>query len=97
MRRGLVTCVAAAGLVVAFGTAWAQSSGGESPQANVRQSQQYEQLLCSNAAFRNKRIAQECGPLKDSEFYQSCVASFQCGAGARHRSSQKAPPSETIR
>ena len=97
MRGGLAACLFAAGLVAAAGIAWAQSRGDESPNSNVRQSQQYEQLLCSNPAFRNKRIAQECGPLQGSEFYQGCVASFQCGAGARHRSSQKAPPSETIR
>ena len=96
MRRCLL-CLAAAALIAISGNAWAQARGAESGEQNVKQSQQYEQLLCNNPAFRAKRIAQECGPLQGSEFYDSCVASFQCGAGAKHRSSQKAPPSETIR
>jgi hypothetical protein len=51
--------------------------------------------LCTNPAFRAKRIAQECGPVTDPELHQSCLASFECGAP--RRGSQKAPPSETIR
>jgi hypothetical protein len=96
MRGGFVVCLVAAGLIAAAGAAWAQSRPGESAEQNVKESQQYEQLLCSNPAFRAKRIAQECGPLQGSEFYNRCVASFQCGA-AHRRGSQKAPPSETIR
>lgn len=97
MPKPFVLCLAAAGLIAAGGVAWAQSRGSESGEQNVKQSQQYESLLCSNPGFRAKRIAQECGPLQGSQFYDSCVASFQCGAGAKRRSSQKAPPSETIR
>jgi|SRR5690242_3620639 hypothetical protein len=87
---------AAAALIALIGTASAQSRGTDSAEQNVRESQQYEQLLCSNPAFRAKRVAIECGPLQGSDMYNSCVASFQCG-GPRHRASQKAPPSETIR
>ena len=100
MPKHSLICLAAAGLVLAWGgmaTAQSPSRSGENAQENVKQSQQYESLLCSNPGFRAKRIAQECGPLQGSQFYDSCVASFQCGAGPRHRSSQKAPPSETIR
>jgi hypothetical protein len=89
--------VAGAALIALAGTAAAQSRGNESAEQNVRESQQYEQLLCTNPSFRAKRVAQECGPVTDPELHQSCVASFQCGAAARHRASQKAPPSETIR
>jgi len=95
MRGFFVVCLVAAGLIAAAGTAWGQSRGNESADQNVRQSQQYESLLCSNPAFRAKRIAQECGPVSDPQLHQSCVASFECGA-VRHRSN-KAPPSETIR
>jgi hypothetical protein len=81
----------------AAGTAAAQTRD-ESPQQNVQQSQQYQQLLCTNAAFRAKRIAQECGPLEGSQFYDGCVASFDCGGkqptGANWR---KPPPSQTTR
>jgi hypothetical protein len=56
--------------------------GGETAAENVRQSQLYEQLVCTNASFRAKRIAQECGPLRGSQFYDSCAASFECGPGA---------------
>jgi hypothetical protein len=49
--------------------------------ANVRQSQQYEQVLGSNPSFRAKRMQQECGPVTDPELHASCVASFG-GGGA---------------
>jgi hypothetical protein len=93
MGRLFPGCLAAI-LIIAASAALAQPRGA-GPEQNVRESQQYEKLLCTNAAFRNKRIAQECGPLQGSQFYESCVASFQCGA-VRHRSN-RAPPSETIR
>jgi len=96
--RGLVLgCLVAAGVIAAGSAAWAQSQAGESAQQNVRQSEQYERLLCTNAAFRAKRIAQECGSLQGSQFYDSCVASFQCDPGRRAAHWRKAPPSETIR
>ncbi len=44
--------------------------------ANVRQSQQYEQALHGNSAFRAKRMQEECGPVTDPELHASCVASF---------------------
>jgi hypothetical protein len=90
-----VCLAAAAMLFVAAGTASAQSRPDESAEQNVRASRQYESALCSNPAFRAKRIAQECGPVSDPELHRSCVASFECGPPKR--GSQKAPPSETIR
>jgi len=93
MPRLFPGCLAAI-LMIAAGAAFA-APPSESAEDNVRQSQQYEQLLCTNVAFRNKRIAKECGPLTDPQMHESCIASFQCGA-VRHRSN-RAPPSETIR
>jgi hypothetical protein len=86
---------AAIALVAVAGVAAAQSRPSESAEQNVRASRQYESAVCSNPAFRAKRIAQECGPVTDPELHQSCVASFDCGPP--RRGSQKAPPSETIR
>jgi hypothetical protein len=98
MPTGNWTCLAAAGLMLVAGTAWAQRPGSESAEQNVRQSQQYESLVCSNAAFRAKRIQQECGPITDPQLHQSCLASFDCGGGApKARNWRKAPPSETAR
>ena len=95
--RGLsLVCLAAAGLIVAAATAAAQALPDQSADQNVRASQQYERALCTNAAFRAKRIAQECGPLTDRQMHDNCVASFQCG-GPPSRRSNRAPPSETIR
>ena len=74
-----------------------QSGGGENAQQNVRQSQQYEQLLCSNPAFRAKRIAQECGPISDPQLHQSSLASFECNGPHRAPHWRQAPPSEKIR
>jgi hypothetical protein len=78
---------------------WAQTpaSKDETPDQNVRQSQQYQQLVCSNPAFRAKRIAQECGPLQGSQFYDSCVASFNCDKQPSASSFRQAPPSETTK
>ena len=97
MRGQVLGYLAAAGVIASGSAAWAQSPAGEGAQQNVRQSEQYERLLCTNAAFRNKRIAQECGPLQGSQFYGNCVASFQCNPGRRAQHWRKAPPSETIR
>ncbi|MGC2201224.1 MAG: hypothetical protein WA633_13900 [Stellaceae bacterium] len=44
--------------------------------ANVKQSQQYEQVLRGNPAFRAKRMQQECGPITDPQLHANCVASF---------------------
>ena len=94
--RGLsLVCLAATGLIVAAATASAQAPANQSAEQNVRASQQYERALCTNQAFRAKRIAQECGPVTDPQLHQSCVASLQCGA--TNRRSNRAPPSETIR
>ena len=88
----------AAALVAAAASASAQPAPrNESAQENVKQSEQYERALCGNAAFRAKRIKQECDPITDPQLHESCVASFQCGAGAQRRRSNKAPPSETVR
>jgi hypothetical protein len=95
--RHVAALVLVAALTGAANGAFAQSSGNETPQQNVMESQQYQRLTCTNAAFRKTRIAKECGPLQGSQFYDSCVASFNCdkepsGANWRH-----APPSETVK
>ena len=97
MARVLFVSVAAAAMAVVSAAATAQMSGGETPQQNVRQSQQYEELVCRNAAFRANRIAKECGPLQGSQFYESCVASFNCSNQPSGANWRKAPPSVTIK
>jgi hypothetical protein len=97
MRRYLPVMIVAA-LLAGAGTALAQSSGGsETPEQNVRASQQYQQLACSNAKFRATRVAKECGPLQGTDFYDSCVASFSCDKQPSEANWRKAPPSETIK
>jgi len=81
----------------AVATAAAQGAGSDTPQANVRASKQYEQLLCTNKAFQAKRIAQECGSLQGSQFYDGCVASFDCKKPASDSQWRQAPPSETTK
>ena len=98
MRGRYWTCVAAAGLIAAAGSASAQTRGREGAEQNVRESQQYEALVCSNPSFRAKRIQQECGPITDPQLHESCLASFQCGpSGPKATNWRKAPPSETVR
>jgi hypothetical protein len=94
MPRLFWSCLAAA--LIAAGPALA-AMPSESAEQNVRESAQYERLLCTNPAFRAKRIAQECGPLTDRMLHDNCVASFQCGGGRPSRWNNQAPPSETIR
>src|SRR5262245_44396177 len=97
MRGYLWAGLVAAMLVAPAGGTWAQR-GGETAVQNVQQSQQYDQLVCTNPSFRAKRMAQECGPLQGSQFYDSCVASFQCGPGAPHGRDWRRPPaSEMVR
>jgi hypothetical protein len=45
--------------------------------ANVRESKQYNAVMRSNPAFRQKRMKLECDPITDPQLHASCVASFQ--------------------
>ena len=97
--RGHLACLVLAGLVAGLAAtgASAQPAPSQSAEQNVRESQQYEQLLCTNPAFRAKRIAQECGPITDPPMHQSCEATFACNAPHQAPHWRKAPPSEKIR
>lgn len=59
---------------------------GSSPQQNVIESKQYEQLLRTNRAFRQARMNKECGPITDPQLRESCLASFE-----RYTGSSKPP------
>ena len=73
-------------------------AGNESAAQNVRESQQYEQLVCSNPAFRERRMREECGPITDPQLHQNCVASFNCGPGGpTGQNFRGAPSSERVR
>jgi hypothetical protein len=97
MRAISLVWLVAAGLIAAAATAVAQAPANQTADQNVRASQQYESLLCTNPAFRAKRIAQECGPLQGSQFYNSCVESLNCKTQPQVTHWRQAPPSETIR
>ena len=99
MARGFASIVLAAVLIGRAGAALAQAPAAhdETPDQNVKASQQYQQLLCKNAAFRAHRIDKECGPLQGSQFYDSCVASFNCDRQPSDANWRQAPPSETTR
>jgi hypothetical protein len=97
MARHYASMVFALALIAGAGGALAQSAGNESPQQNVKASQQYQQLTCTNKAFRATRIAKECGPLQGSQFYDGCVASFSCDKQPAASDWRKAPPSETTK
>ena len=96
MIRGIV----AAG-VIAIGLAAPalaqQPTADPQAQQNVRESRQYDQLTCSNPKFRATRIQKECGPLQGSDFYQSCVASFDCGKPSAPVNPKGLPSSEKAR
>ena len=48
----------------------------ETPAQNVRKSQQYDYLVATNSSFRANRMRKECGPIRDAELRNNCVASF---------------------
>jgi hypothetical protein len=64
-------------LLAAAASASAQSPRDPGAAANVRQSEQYTQMLRSSPTFRAQRMQLECGPINDPELLASCVASFQ--------------------
>jgi hypothetical protein len=71
-----LSTILAAALLFAAGSAAAQMPKDQNAAQNVRQSQQYEQMLHSNRSFRARRMAEECGPINDKEMHQQCIASF---------------------
>ncbi len=99
MRVKILALLMIAGwLAAAAAPVSAQSPGNESAAQNVRESQQYEQLVCSNPAFRERRMREECGPITDPRLRESCLASFNCGPGApTGRNWRGDPTSETVR
>ena len=99
MRTGFLAWLAVAGWIVAASSpALAQYRGNESAAQNVRKSQQYEQLVCSNPAFRERRMREECGPITDPQLHQNCLATFNCGPGGpTGRNFRGAPVSEQVR
>jgi len=52
------------------------AKGHETPAQNVRNSQQYDYLVSTNAGFRAARMKTECGPIRDPGLRSSCLASF---------------------
>lgn len=97
MPRRFAPLVFALALAGAAAGAAAQTAAPETPDQNVRSSQQYQQLTCTNKGFRDNRIAKECGPLQGSQFYDSCVASFGCDKQPSGANWRNAPPSETTK
>ena len=99
MRAGLLAGLVVAGAIAAAASpVSAQSGGNESAAQNVRESRQYEQLVCSNPAFRERRMREECGPITDRQLRESCLASFNCGPGGpTGQNFRGAPASERVR
>jgi hypothetical protein len=94
----LASFVIAGWVAAAAAPVSAQSPGNESAAQNVRESQQYEQLVCSNPAFRERRMREECGPITDPQLRQSCLASLNCGPGGpTGQNFRGAPVSERVR
>jgi hypothetical protein len=93
MSRDLPIALVTAGLIALAIPAWAQNIPPDpGAAANVRQSEQYEQVLHSNPSFRAKRMQEECGPINDPQLHQQCVDSF--GAGSAPRKGKNAAASQ---
>jgi hypothetical protein len=90
MSKNIRIMLVAAALIAVAVPASAQQKIPPDPgaAANVRQSEQYEQVLHSNPGFRAKRMQEECGPINDPQLHQQCVDSF--GAASAPRKSKKA-------
>jgi hypothetical protein len=83
MSSRLSAILAAAVALVLAAPATAQIPPDPGAAANVRQSEQYEQVLRSNPSFRAKRMQEECGPINDPQLHQQCVASFAADQAPR--------------
>jgi hypothetical protein len=90
MSKDLRIMLVAAAMIAVTLPALAQQKIPPDPgaAANVKQSEQYEQVLHSNPSFRAKRMQEECGPINDPQLHQQCVDSF--GAANAPRKSKKA-------
>src|SRR3954447_1082480 len=99
MRSTVLALLVIAGWVAAGALpASAQSPGSSAAQQNVRESEQYEQLVCSNPGFRERRMREECGPISDPQLRRNCEASFNCGPGGPTGGNFRgAPTSEQVR
>jgi hypothetical protein len=99
MRATLLAWLVVAGwMAAAASPVSAQPAGNASAAQNVRESQQYEQLVCTNPAFRERRMREECGPIADPQMRQNCLASFNCGpGGTTGQNFRGAPSSERMR
>jgi hypothetical protein len=92
-RLGLVIAVACLTGVAAVSIAHAQSAPqlvSNHPQIdpgdrtdsgtasrNVTDSGRYEQMLQTNATFRQQRMQRECGSIDDPRLHEQCLASFR--------------------
>jgi hypothetical protein len=79
MRKHLLAMVAASLVATTAGLAAAQAplpTNNPEALANVKASRQYSAVIRSNAAFRQKRMQIECGPITDPQLHASCIASF---------------------
>jgi hypothetical protein len=79
---------ASAGVALAQG----MPVGNPEAMANVRESKQFDALLRSSPAFRQKRMQIECGPITDAQLHASCVASFQNYGPTPPIKRRRAPP-----
>jgi hypothetical protein len=66
--------------------------GNRSALRNVIESQQYDRLLETNWAFRQRRMAKECGPIGDPQLRDQCMASFQQFEPAMTMTGSSLPP-----
>ena len=76
-------------LLAAVAPALAQTPRDPGAAANVRQSEQYDQLLRTNPSFRAQRIKIECGPINDPQLHQQCIDSFGGGGASSSRRRQQ--------
>ena len=58
------------------------SPTNETPQQNVRLSNQYQAMVDRNAGFRNARMHKECDPIASPELRQECMNSFGNGGNS---------------
>lgn len=52
----------------------------QSPEQNIRESEQYTRLVQTNPRFRTQRMQLECGPIDDPDLHAQCVDSFGQGS-----------------
>jgi hypothetical protein len=77
---GLTTVLASAAMAQTTTTTTTGRATVDDPAVNQRESRNYDALVGSDAAFRNRRMHTECDSIESADLKQQCMQSFGAAA-----------------